>query len=215
MEKIATISERLKAAMEYADTRQTELSQRTGIDRSAISSYLTGRYAPKQDNILKIARVLGVSEVWLMGYDVPMRKNTDLPADILPPPSTHRVPILGTIACGTPIEAVQNYDGEAFVPEDVRCDFALRCKGDSMKDARIHDGDLVYIRAQPQVESGQIAAVLIDGEATLKRVYYHTNSVVLMPANPAYDPIVLDPATADPDSVRVLGLAVAFTSVIV
>lgn len=209
-----TIYDRIRDLRKERGMSQGDLAEAVGYSgKSAISKVEKGERDISQSMIEKYAKALGVSPVYLLFGDDDTAPS--LPADILPPPSTHRVPILGTIACGTPIEAVENYEGEAFVPEDVSCDFALRCKGDSMTGARINDGDLVYIRSQPQVESGQIAAVLIDGEATLKRVYYHTNSVVLMPANPAYDPIVLDPATTDPDSVRVLGLAVAFTSVIV
>lgn len=207
------IGRRVRSRREELELTQQELADRVGYKtKGAINKVETGVNGIPLKSLPAFARALlvDVDYLLLISDTAP-----SLPSDILPPPSTRRVPILGTIACGTPIEAIQNYDGEAAVPEDVSCDFALRCKGDSMKDARIHDGDLVYIRAQPQVESGQIAAVLIDGEATLKRVYYHPNSVVLMPANPAYDPIVLDPATADPDSVRILGLAVAFTSVIV
>ena len=207
------IGRRVRSRREELELTQQELADRVGYKtKGAINKVETGVNGIPLKALPAFARALLVDVDYLLLIN---DTAPSLPADILPPPSTHRVPILGTIACGTPIEAIQNYDGEAAVPEDVRCDFALRCKGDSMKDARINDGDLVYIRAQPQVESGQIAAVLIDGEATLKRVYYHPGSVVLMPANPAYDPIVLNSATVDPDSVRVLGLAVAFTSVIV
>ena len=212
MTELKQITTRLRDAINGSGYSLSQISQMTDIPKSTLQRWTSGQIKKVPvDEIVAIADAIGTSAKWIMGWG----DDTPIPADIMPPPKTRRIPILGTIACGTPIEAIQNYDGEAFVPEDVRCDFALRCKGDSMKDARINDGDLVYIRAQPQVESGQIAAVLIDGEATLKRVYYHPGSVVLMPANPAYDPIVLDPATADPDSVRVLGLAVAFTSVIV
>lgn len=135
--------------------------------------------------------------------------------NILPLPKTRKVPMLGTIACGEPILATENIDTYVDVPEDVRCDFTLRCKGDSMIGARIYDGDIVYIREQPDVENGEIAAVLIDGsetEATLKRVYKSEGQIMLMPENSAYQPMVY--TGADMVRVRILGKAVAFTSAI-
>lgn len=86
-------------------------------------------------------------------------------------PKTKKVPLIGTIACGTPILAVENIECDVDMPENIRADFALRCKGDSMIDAHIYDGDIVYIRKQPIVDNGEIAAVIIDDEATLKRFY--------------------------------------------
>ena len=123
-----------------------------------------------------------------------------------------RIPLIGTIACGEPLLAVENIEGEVDVPEHIRADFALRCKGDSMINARIFDGDIVYIRQQPAVENGQIAAVLIGDEATLKRVRLFEDHISLEPENPMYRPIVY--WNGDMISVRILGLAVAFTSMV-
>ena len=109
---------------------------------------------------------------------------------VLPLPETKKRPRLGTIACGEPILAQENIEDYDDVPNDIKCDFTLLCKGDSMIDARIHDGDVVYIRQQPSVENGEIAAVLIGDEATLKRVFVYDDKVVLQPANPAYSPLV-------------------------
>ena len=91
--------------------------------------------------------------------------------DILPLPPTKKLPLLGTIACGEPILAEENIEEYIDVDEEVKADFVLRCKGQSMIEARIFDGDLVYIHQQADVENGEIAAVLIDNEATLKKVY--------------------------------------------
>lgn len=208
-----SIAKRLHIALDASGMSQTDLSKRTGINKASISTYLSGTYEPKQKNVFRLAEALDVSPSWLMGLAVPMREiPRDAPSDFLPPPKTYRVPILGEIACGEPIEAIENRDEFVEAPDFIKCDFALRCKGDSMTGARINDGDLVYIRSQPQVESGQIAAVMIDGETTLKKVYYHPNSLVLMPANPAYEPIILNSEVIDSEYVRVLGLAVGFTS---
>jgi repressor LexA len=118
------------------------------------------------------------------------------------------VPIVGDIVCGKPITAEQNIDGYAELPDGVTADFALRCKGDSMTPT-FQPGDLVLIRQQPEVQPGQIAAVGIDGEATLKRFYKNGDGVVLIADNPAYPPQVY-PAGTD---VRVYGLAVGFVRV--
>ncbi|MCI7811589.1 MAG: transcriptional repressor LexA [Clostridiales bacterium] len=137
---------------------------------------------------------------------------TSLPGNILPMPATYTVPLLGTIACGEPILAAENIEDNVEVPENIHADFALRCKGDSMINARIHDGDIVYIRQQPAVNNGEIAAVLIGDEATLKRVYVYEDHVVLQPENPAYEPLVYFGETMS--TVRILGKAVGFTSII-
>lgn len=135
-----------------------------------------------------------------------------LPDNILPLPQTRKIPLLGTIACGEPILATENIECNIDIPDYIHADFALRCKGDSMVNARIMDGDIVYIRQQPDVENGEIAAVLIGDEATLKRVYKAENQVTLMPANDNYPPLVYTGAQLD--EVRIIGKAIAFTSAI-
>ena len=139
-------------------------------------------------------------------------ESAPLPDNIIPMPVMRTVPLLGMIACGDPILAAENLDGEVSVPEHVTADFALRCKGDSMINARIHDGDIVYIRQQDSVDNGQIAAVLIGDEATLKRVNFNpaSKTLILSPANDAYAPFVF--VGDELDRVRILGRAVAFTS---
>ena len=98
------------------------------------------------------------------------------------------------------------------IPQHIKADFALRCHGDSMIGVHIHDGDIVYIRQQPDVNNGSIAAVCIENSATLKRVYKYPDKLVLSPANPQYEPLVY---TGDELSqVRILGKAVGFISLI-
>ena len=120
-----------------------------------------------------------------------------------------KIPLIGAIACGEPITAEQNIEKMVDVPENIRCDFSLTCHGDSMVDAGIHDKDVVYIRIQPEVENGEIAAVRIDGEATLKRVYYNPGTLTLMPANPAYAPMIY--AGPQLEEVHIEGKAVGWT----
>ena len=226
MEKKYSFSERLREGLAVSNLKASDLSKLTGISKSSISHYLKGDWEGKQDAVYSISRALNVSEAWLMGYDVPIsrdvpvtndtRRATSLPSNILPIPKMTQKPLLGTIACGTPITATQNVDEMIDVPEHIQCDFVLRCKGDSMIDARIFDGDVVNIREQPDVENGEIAAVLIvgqgDSEATLKRVYKEPGQITLMPANSKYPPTVIVGEAAN--NVRILGRAVAFTSLI-
>lgn len=124
---------------------------------------------------------------------------------------SENAPRLGAVACiETSCAAIEDADEFDDVPEEIDCDFTLLCKGDSMINARIYDGDIVYIRAQDTVENGEIAAVLIDDEATLKRVRIYPDQIVLFPENPMYKPLVY--RNEDMNSVRILGKAVAFTS---
>ena len=111
-----------------------------------------------------------------------------IPPGFEPLPKMRKVPVIGEIACGEPITAEQNIEGYVDAPMDVHADFVLICKGDSMIDAGIRNGDAVFIRIQETVENGEIAAVRIDDEATLKRVYWDGDTLVLMPANNAYAP---------------------------
>ena len=132
--------------------------------------------------------------------------------NIIPMPEKRQVPLLGTIACGEPILATENIEDYVAIPKELPGDFALTCKGDSMINARIFDGDIVYIRQQDTVENGEIAAVLIDGEATLKRVRLFDDHISLEPENPLYRPLVY--WGEEMNLVRILGKAVAFVSAV-
>lgn len=132
-----------------------------------------------------------------------------IPPGFMPMPKMKKVPLIGAIACGDPITALQNREGDVDVLEDVRCDFALKCHGDSMVGAGIHDGDVVYIHIQPEVENGEIAAVRIGDEATLKRVYLHMDYVELRPENPAFESIIR--RKEDMNDVHIEGKAVGYT----
>ena len=128
------------------------------------------------------------------------------------PIKTHKIPLLGDIACGEPIFASEDKESYVLAGTDIRADFCLRACGDSMINARIYDGDIVFIREQPMVEKGEIAAVIINDEATLKRVYYYPeqNKIILNPENPAYEPFVY--VGEELNSIRILGKAIAFQS---
>lgn len=133
-----------------------------------------------------------------------------------PLPKTKKVPLLGTIACGEPILATENIEAYVDVDSGVHADFALHCQGDSMINARIMDGDIVYIRKQDTVENGEIAAVLMDdcteNNATLKRVYVSKDKIRLCAENPNYQDMIF--FEDDMNKVRIIGKAIAFLSTV-
>lgn len=212
-DKVATFARRLREGLDVRGMTQAELAKRSGISKSSISRYIKGDWEGKQSAVYELAKALGVTEAWLMGYDVPMESDTApaVPPGFEPLPKMVKRPLVGSIACGEPITAEENIEDYVDVPENVQCDFCLRCKGDSMIDAGIHDGDVVYIHIQPEVENGQIAAVRVDGEATLKRVFWDSDNQVLqlVPANSAYMPKVYSGQALE--GVHIEGRAVGFT----
>ena len=192
-----TTGEIIRTLREKQGLSQEQLANRLGYrDRSTIAKIETGKQGLSQSKIKQFASFFKVSVYHIMGIEEM--------------PTTYKVPILGAIACGAPILAQEHIDGYTGVPDTIHADFALICKGDSMMGARIYDGDLVYIRQQETVENGEIAAVLIDGEATLKRVRLGPDSISLMPENPMYRPIIL--WGEEMNQIQILGKAVAFTA---
>ncbi len=184
---------------------QEELGKMLGVQRAAVQKWECGTVKNlKRETIKKLSEIFSVDPSSFIDNDYMSYAN------IIPMPKMNRIPILGTIACGTPILAAENLEGDTVIPEDINADFALRCKGDSMIDARIHNGDIVYIRQQPTVENGEIAAVLIDEEATLKRVYISDNTITLVACNPKYQPFVYTGEQLN--QIHILGKAVGFTS---
>ena len=190
------IGNNIRTYRRKAGLNQATLAQLLGYtDRSSIAKMETDKVDVTQSNVRRMAEIFGVTVEELLGMERPQ---------------TCQIPILGTIACGAPILAQEHIDGYTELPASIHADFALICKGDSMAGARIFDGDIVYIRAQEQVENGEIAAVLIDGEATLKRVRCFEDRISLEPENPTYRPLIL--WAEDMNRARILGKAVAFTS---
>lgn len=199
-----------------------EIGNATGVGKSTVKKWETGFISNmRRDRIDALATILKVSPiVFINDYieDYEAAVNTDniienLPENIIPVPKMKKVPLVGTIACGEPITAEENIEDYIDMPEDINGTFALRCKGDSMINARIFDGDIVYIRQQPDVENGEIAAVLIDGEATLKRVYKYHNRIELRPENPTCP--VFNYENEELNDIRILGKAVAFFSTVI
>lgn len=204
-------SERLEMALTMRDMSPAELSKRTGIGEGAISQYRKGIYKASQRNLEKISKALMVSIPFLMGIsDEYMFGNSGVPVGFEPLPETEKVPLVGSIACGEPITAEENIEDYVDVPKGKNIDFCLACKGESMIEAGIYDGDIVYIHQQEEVENGEIAAVRIGNEATLKRFYYDgVGKVTLLPANSKYVPLTY--SGEEINEIHIEGKVVGFT----
>lgn len=185
---------------------QTELAHKVGYtDRSTIAKVEAGQIDLTQPKIMAFAKALNTTPGKLLGWVVDPEP---IASNIIPVPAGRRIPVVGTIACGSPILAQENIQGYVDTDKAHGADFALICRGDSMAP-KILDGDVVLIRQQPTVDNGQVAAVLIGDEATLKKVYLQDNQLVLVPENGAYSPLVY--TGQDMASAQVLGLVVGFT----
>lgn len=192
-----------------------DVAQSVGVSEATISRWESGDIANmKRDKIVSLAKALHVSPSFIMGWDEPETEDivSSNKYNNVFPIKTHKIPLLGDIACGEPIFASEDKESYVLAGTDIRADFCLRACGDSMINARIYDGDIVFIREQPMVEKGEIAAVIINDEATLKRVYYYPeqNKIILNPGNPAYEPFVY--VGEELNSIRILGKAIAFQS---
>lgn len=186
-----------------------ELATKMGYkDKSSISKIENGKADIPTSKVVAFARALETTTAYLLGIDA---DEVTIPPGFEPLPKMVKRPLVGSIACGEPITAEENIDDYVDVPEDAHCDFCLRCKGDSMIDAGIHDGDVVYIHIQPEVENGQIAAVRIDGEATLKRVFWDESAqtLTLLAENRSFSPLVFTGSVLE--TVHIEGKAVGYT----
>lgn len=212
-----------------------------GVGKSTVRKWETGEIANmRRDKIAKLAEALNTTPAYLMGWeaeadslplgwlehfngdvaaavkayramDEDRAREFSLPAGALPI-TIQRVPMLGTIHAGEPTFADADFEFYVEAGVTVKCDFALRVVGDSMINARIMDGDIVFVRQQDTVNDGEIAAVLIDDETTLKRVRFLPGGLLMLqPENPKYQPIVIGGA-GETRTVRILGKAVAFQS---
>ena len=201
--------DKIREARKAAGLTQRQLAGKIGSSNTTVSNWEKNISRPDPDAIQSLCWALQVRP----DYFFPVGAGEEAtPIGVSTLPTMRSIPLLGTIACGDPILAEENVEDYLEAPEEIKADFCLRCKGDSMINARIFDGDIVYIRRQPTVNSGEIAAVLIDGEATLKRIRIYDDHVSLEPENPQYRPIVL--WGAEMNTVRIIGRAVAFTSVV-
>lgn len=203
-----TIGERIKARRLSLQMTLEDVAKIVGCTRATVQKYENGLISNiPYERIILIAKALETSPGVIMGWDEP------LPSNIQPMPSFRKVPRIGRIACGEPITAEQNIEDYDPVPDYIRADFTLVCKGDSMINARIFDGDIVCISQSSEVHSGDIAAVLVDGEeATLKRVRLFEDHIILEPENPTYRPFSF--WGEDMNKVRIIGKATHFISAV-
>lgn len=208
---MTTIGKRMRLARINNEKTLEEVAKAVGVSRQTIQRYETGIISNiPSDKIEGIANALNVTPGYLMGWE----QSPDIPdyPNIFPI-ETKKLPLLGKIAAGQPVMAEECFDSYVQCGNFVKADFCLRVDGDSMINARIYDGDIVFIHKQPEVENGEIAAVAIDDAITLKRVYFADDSVMLRAENPKYKPMVF--TKNDCSSFRILGKAVAFQGDIV
>ena len=182
------LSKNIKKLRKERKMTLDELAAKIGTSKQTIHRYENGIISNiPSEKVEQLAIALGVTPTELMGW-----------SELIPnavgimPISVKKLPILGDIACGEPIYASEEHESFASVNDTLDADFCLRAHGDSMIGARIYDGDIVFIRSQSTVDNGEIAAVIINDEATLKRVYYYPNEekLILSPENPRYAPLV-------------------------
>lgn len=228
-----TFGEKLKEARKNKKLTQKQLADLINAKHNSISNWENDQNKPDTDMVGFICGALDVTPSQLIGFtlqeetvnltlehiesksDKTQNNNDDI-FDIpnIFPIELKKFPLLGNIACGEPIWADEQRENYVMADCDIKADFCLKAQGDSMINARILDGDIIFIKEQPIVDNGEIAAVIIDNEATLKRVYYYKeeNLITLMPENPLFKPLRYQ--GEELDQIRILGKAVYFMSVV-
>lgn len=208
---VIKMKDKIKTLRKSLGYSQEELAKIINVHQTAVSQWEQGRTTPDIETIKKLASLFNVSVDYLLDRsNAPANPIDPFTFANIQPIKKHRIPLLGEIACGEPIFADEDFEG--LIESDIGADFALRCNGDSMTGARIMDGDIVLIKKQDMVENGQIAAVIIENEATLKRVMYfkEKNTLILKPENPRYEDLIY--TNDELNQIRILGKAVAFYS---
>lgn len=204
------VGDRIKNMRKARGITLEELAVAVGTSKQTIHRYETGAISNiPPEKVVAMAEALGTSPSELMGWGGGEAISSFEGGEQI---KLKKLPILGDIACGVPILAEEEHESYAIADGGVNADFCLRASGDSMIGARIFDGDIVFIRSQSLVDNGDIAAVIIKDEATLKRVYYYPSEekLILSPENPRFAPLVyLGEELAE---VKIIGKAVAFQS---
>ena len=205
------IGSRIDALISARGTRPGTLAREAGVSKNTVYSIIKRDNDKVDPDILaRLAKALAVPLSALYGEDTPLPAHPDiLPVQVC------RIPMLGSIACGEPIYASEERESYCMADDGLDADFCLRASGESMTGARIYDGDVVFIRMQSSVDNGEIAAVIINDEATLKRVYFYPDEekLILTPENPRYAPIVY--LGVELEGIKILGKAVAFQSAVI
>lgn len=198
---------RMKDLREETHKTKAQVAREMNMPYTTYVNYEKGTREPNSEVLIMIATYFGVSVDYLIGRSESRLPENIIANNLIPLKQIIKIPIIGRIACGKPILAEQNYEGFTYCPDNVKADFVLKCQGDSMIDANIQDGDLVFIEESPVVENGEIAAVVIGEEATLKKVYYQNDTITLLPANTAFEPMVF--SKEEINSIHICGKAVA------
>lgn len=219
---MAKFNERLKQLRKEFEMSQKQLAQKIGVSKSSVNMYERGEREPGIETLESIADTFNVDMDYLLGKsNIKKRDSLTLmyasskqftSAKNIFPIEKKKIPLLGEIACGKPIFASEDRESYVVSGTNINADFCLKALGDSMINARILDGDIVFIKSTSTVNNGEIAAVIIEDEATLKRVYYYPDKgkLVLNPENPAYEPLVY--VGEELNQIHILGKAVAFQS---
>lgn len=216
--KVTSTAVRLKSIMNERGLRQIDIltaakpfCEKFGVKlgKNDLSQYVNGKVEPGQEKLTILGLALNVSETWLMGYDVPESREKSIPVapNILPLPKMKKWKVLGGTACGEPI--FKELDDESvWAPENIDADFVFRCVGDSMINARIFNGDIVFVKSC-EVENGQIGVVRVGEEYTLKRIYHGPDYLELRAENPMYPAIII---RGEQENAEIVGKAVQFLS---
>lgn len=200
-----TVGERIRVLRQQKGLSQEELGEKVGVKKAAINKYEKGIVVNlKQSMIEKLADALGVSPIYLMGFE-----DEKFPSNAIPYTNSHKAPILGSIPAGYPVLAIEDIEGYADIPySDEENYFFLRVNGESMKNAGIHTGDLVLIRRQKCADDGQVVAARVNGdEATLKRYKRQGDSVILIPENPEFEPRIVPIRDFETGDAEIIGIA--------
>lgn len=192
--------------IEHGYETQAALAQKLYVNQTAVSQWERGVTTPNPNILLKLSKMYNVSTDYLLGNDLQEQQDSNF----IPYRPTGTVPVLGRIAAGVPISAIEEVEGyEPVTVSDPENCYYLRVEGDSMTGAGIQSGDLVLIRQQPTADNGQIVACKVNGdEATLKRFHQQGEAVLLMPENPNYEPIVVPAKDFDTGYAQIFGVAI-------
>lgn len=203
-----TVGQRLRRLRKEKKFTQKYISGLLHITDQTLSKYEKDVITNiPNDKIERLAELYNTTPAYIAGWeasDIVSKLSNYVPVE------KKRIPLVGTIAAGQPILAEEHVEEYLPVNDNLHADFALKIQGDSMVNAGIYDGDIVFIQQMDDVEDGQIAAVLIDDSATLKRVYKMDGMIRLVPENPKYQPMIFSPTNCD--TCKILGKAVAVLS---
>jgi len=209
---MAVLNENIKKARAASDKTLEDVAAIVGVSRQTIQKYESGVISNiPSDKVELLAKALNTTPAYLMGWETEPLDNI-WNYENIHPISLKKFPLLGEIACGEPIFADEDRESYILAGSDIRADFCLKAKGDSMINARILDGDIVFIRKQKMVENGEIAAVIINDDATLKRIFYYPEKgmLILKAENPKYEDFIF--SGEELNQIKILGKAVAFQS---